>query len=698
MMQTLQTPNIAKSPIANETLQASNNTQPAPTANFRNSLSGLGMPSGNNSTMMVLLALITQLIQQAQGSNTQSQADGQAPLAKEQSVTANNNAQSTDGENHAQVRAQINGNDGRPSAQSRLSDSENHSQTRAQINGNDGRRPAQSRRPTSAPAPAPANNSPQALNDVATTAQNTPVNLNVIANDTDPDGNPLNITQFSQPANGTVTQNGNQLVYTPNADFSGPDNFSYVVSDGRGGFATALATVNVETSNASPTATADNATTDSDQPVTLNVLDNDTDPDGDNLTVASFSQPANGTVTQNGNQLVYTPNAGFTGIDAFTYQVTDGNGGTSFATASVTVAAPAPTPAPVPAIPPMMMDTSLNLEIQYRASQGGGLANVHDVSAIDGGPVTAGDPTMSGTWRTITVTPDFDFGSLEDNQEAFIVADVTTFTQAGKAVLPGHEPYQIVRDSNGQPYPRDESGNFLIPVTDNSPIVVEAFNHWGNSPVGKVNTNLRVEFTPVIRDVNADGNTVKETKGNSETTGYFTPLILDLDGDGVETLNIEEGAQFDLLNNGSQQNVGWAGADDGLLVRDINNDGQINNGSELFGAATELGAGGTAADGFQALGQFDDNGDNVIDRSDAIFSELKVWQDSNSDGLTQKGELKSLAEHGFSSLNLNAQATDIDSNGNTIGLQSTATKDDQSTAELSDVWFQYTATKGSFSK
>jgi hypothetical protein len=82
----------------------------------------------------------------------------------------------------------------------------------------------------------------------------------------------------------------------------------------------------------------DSATTVQGQSITILVLFNDYDPDEDPLTITGKTNGANGSVTNNGNNVTYTPNAGFTGNDSFTYTISDGNGGTDTATVSVTVA------------------------------------------------------------------------------------------------------------------------------------------------------------------------------------------------------------------------------------------------------------------------------------------------------------------------------------------------------------------------
>jgi len=124
-----------------------------------------------------------------------------------------------------------------------------------------------------------------------------------------------------------------------------------------------------------------------------------------------------------------------------------------------------------------------------------------------------------------------------------------------------------------------------------------------------------------------------------------------------------------------------------LLVMDRNHDGAINDGSELFGEATKLGDGSTAKDGYVALRELDSNNDGLIDKNDAAFAELKVWVDSNSDGRTGSGELKSLQDLNISSINAVAEVNLSKDNGNLIGLTSTYQTNDGATHAAADVWF-----------
>ena len=174
---------------------------------------------------------------------------------------------------------------------------------------------------------------------------------------------------------------------------------------------------------------------------------------------------------------------------------------------------------------------------------------------------------------------------------------------------------------------------------------------------------------------------------NNQTS---TPLIFDLNGDGVHTLSVTHGVAFDIQGDGQVVKTGWVDGKDGLLVLDLNHDGHINSGRELFGSGTKLADGSNAKDGFEALQQYDLNHDHVIDAKDDIFYRLQLWRDANHDGVTDKGELHALSEFGVQSIRLSADNGSSLNNGNLLGLVSKWTDAIGKTHDLSDVWFNTT--------
>ncbi|MBO9998673.1 MAG: tandem-95 repeat protein [Cyanobacteria bacterium SID2] len=177
------------------------------------------------------------------------------------------------------------------------------------------------------PPPPPPNNPPLAVDDSFSLDEDTSLTGDVLLNDNDPDGDPLSVSLLNDVLNGSLTLNiDGSFTYTPEPNFNGSDSFVYEVIDNQGGSATATVNLSINPVNDAPVAVDDSASTAENTAVTLDVLSNDTDIDGDTLSVSSVGTPTNGTVALNPDGTVtYTPNAGFSGTDNFTYEVSDGN-------------------------------------------------------------------------------------------------------------------------------------------------------------------------------------------------------------------------------------------------------------------------------------------------------------------------------------------------------------------------------------
>jgi hypothetical protein len=180
------------------------------------------------------------------------------------------------------------------------------------------------------------NGAPHAVDDSGVLAEDGSITLSVLSNDSDPDGDVLTIVATTQPAHGSAAPNGTTVTYTPAANYHGSDAFTYVVSDGLSTASASVALV-VNPVNDAPVAQNDSAATTAGTPAAVQVLANDSDPDGDGLTITSTTQPANGSVSFTGGTASYTPNGGFVGTDSFAYTIGDGAGGTDTASVTVTV-------------------------------------------------------------------------------------------------------------------------------------------------------------------------------------------------------------------------------------------------------------------------------------------------------------------------------------------------------------------------
>lgn len=195
------------------------------------------------------------------------------------------------------------------------------------------------------------------------------------------------------------------------------------------------------------------------------------------------------------------------------------------------------------------------------------------------------------------------------------------------------------------------------------------------------------DYLVVRQEVNAAGQVLDQASRVGHF-GYVSPLVLDLDGNGVETISQDAGVQFDLDGDGVKESVGWVAPTDGLLAQDLNGNGAIDDGTELFGNATRLAGGMTAGDGYEALAALDSNGDGAVSAADETFGRLRVWVDANSDGVSQAHELKTLDSLGIASLNYTATGGVERQNGNLLDRKASYTTADGRTRDLVDVWFR----------
>ncbi|MEN6418077.1 MAG: Ig-like domain-containing protein, partial [Clostridiaceae bacterium] len=189
------------------------------------------------------------------------------------------------------------------------------------------------------------NDDPVAVDDTGFTLnEDANVKINVLANDTDlADGDTLTIDSVTAPSHGTAVIVLGQIKYTPNENYVGEDSFSYTISDGHTGTATAFVYVTVTNVNDAPTAMPDEATCTEDSFVYIDALSNDTDLDVgsavESISLLSCDNGANGTAEVKDGKILYTPNANFYGEDSFTYTMEDSAHATAAATVTVKVSA-----------------------------------------------------------------------------------------------------------------------------------------------------------------------------------------------------------------------------------------------------------------------------------------------------------------------------------------------------------------------
>ncbi|NNE47781.1 MAG: tandem-95 repeat protein, partial [Rhodothermales bacterium] len=250
----------------------------------------------------------------------------------------------------------------------------------------------------------PVNDTPVAVDDMFSVAEDVASSLNLLLNDTDAEDDELRINSITSPVSGTVTvRNDSVVVYTPSADFNGTDSFKYTIVDDKEAVSdTATVRITIDAVNDAPVATDDAATTGDSAPVVIRVLDNDYDADGDALTVTSVGEATRG-VSEIGSApgtVRYSPETGFLGEDEFVYTVSDGNGGEDVGTVRVTV-------------------TSLRFTIEETGTLGGRGSRAFAIN--DDGVVVGTSLTTAGVVKAFIWT---------DNSILEIDSDETRYSQA----------------------------------------------------------------------------------------------------------------------------------------------------------------------------------------------------------------------------------------------------------------------------
>ncbi|ENN2392928.1 tandem-95 repeat protein [Vibrio alginolyticus] len=444
--------------------------------------------------------------------------------------------------------------------------------------------------------------------DSATVVEDTPTIINVLGNDTfEGDDKVVSLDTNSGPANGTVSVNPDgSLTYTPNDNYHGADSFTYIVTSGGVSEST---TVNVDVTpvNDAPVAKDDTAITDEDTPVTIDVLPNDTDIDGDTLSIQSVSVPeAQGTVEIVDGKLVFTPAENFHGDAEITYTITDG-ALTDQATVNVTVNAVNDTPVVESSIAdqtlaedftPYSIDLNTAFsdvdnadgELTFSVS---GSSNVNvsiengiatftptaDWNGSEALTFTATDPSGESVSQTVnfTVAPVADIVAdkatvVEDTPTIIKVLDNDTFEGDDKVVSldtnngPANGTVSVNPDGSVTYTPNDnyhgaDSFTYIVTsggVSESTTVNVDV-TPVNDAPVAKDDTAVTDEDTPVAIDVlpndtDIDGDTlsiqsvsVPEAQGTVEIVDgklVFTPAE-NFHGDAEITYTITDGALTD---------------------------------------------------------------------------------------------------------------------------------------------------------
>ena len=359
------------------------------------------------------------------------------------------------------------------------------------------------------------NDAPVATNDSGNTVEDTAVTINVLNDDTDIDGDTLSVSAVSDGNNGTVTINGDGTVeYAPEAGFSGTDSFTYTVSDGELSDEGTV-TVSVGAVNKSPVAVVDSVTGNEDTAITGNVLDNDLDTDGDELTAVLASDPSNGVVVLNvDGSFEYTPNANFSGSDSFTYTVSDGEL-TDIGTVNIEVSAVNDAPVATDDSGNTVEDTAVTINVLNDDTDVDG--DTLSVSAVSDG--NNGTATINGD-GTVEYTPETGFSGTDSF--TYTVSDGELSDEGTVTVSVGavnKSPVAVVDSVKGE---EDTliTGNVLENDTDDDGDTLSAaLSSEPTNGIVVLNTDGSFEYTPNANFNGSDSFTYTVSDGELTDAG-----------------------------------------------------------------------------------------------------------------------------------------------------------------------------------
>jgi gliding motility-associated-like protein len=411
----------------------------------------------------------------------------------------------------------------------------------------------------------PVNDAPDAQDDTYTTDINTTLNGNVSDNDTDVDGLNNTWTLLDDVSNGTLVLNTDGTFdYTPDVDFLGVDTFTYVMCDADNLCDTATVIITVEIPNEPPVAENDDYTTNEDTSISGTVADNDTDPEGDNLTFTAVGGPSNGTIVFNPDgTFTYTPDANYFGDDFVEYTVCDDAGGCDNATLNITVV-------PVNDAPDAMDDVYAGEEDLTVSG------NVTDNDTdIEGDAITTtlldnptnGDVVLNSD-GTFTYTPDADFNGTDTF--TYIACDVFAACDTATVTIT-IDPINDAPVAEDDTYTTDENVLLTGDVTDNDT----------DTDGDGLTTTVVTTTANGVLVLNADGTFTYLPDTGFTGDDTFTYVACDLSGDCDTAVVVITVVPIDTVPVATDDS--FVVAEDGILSADVSlNDFDLDGDDLVF--------------------------------------------------------------------------------------------------------------------
>jgi hypothetical protein len=384
---------------------------------------------------------------------------------------------------------------------------------------------------------------PVAVNDSATTTINTPVNIDILANDTDQDGT-IDLTTFelvAEAENGDVVFNSDSgdVTYTPTTDFEGSDGFEYKIKDDFGTISnTARVTISVEKENQAPTSEDDTAQIEVSGTTTISVLNNDNDEDGE-LVVTSVSivtVPSQGnTIINSDGSITYTHTGTSSGSDSFTYRVKDNDDAFSnTATVTITIVQPNEIPVAASDSTSLFIGETKNIDVLGNDSDSDGNLVASSVvivtSPIQGTATVNTDGTINYTHTGNTSGSDSFTYRVQDNDDAFSNTATVTIT----IVQPNELPVAV-----------PDSATLLVGQSK----IIDVLDNDTDSDGNLVVASVAIVTAPTqgTATLNTDGTINYNHTGTSSGSDSFTYRVQDNDGafSNTATVSIEIQTQLE---------------------------------------------------------------------------------------------------------------------------------------------------------
>ena len=387
-----------------------------------------------------------------------------------------------------------------------------------------------------------ANTNPNAINDKVTYAEDaSAAEIEVLTNDTDSDGDSVTVLLINtDPEHGAAEVSNGKIFYAPTANYNGLDSFTYIVKDGQGGRDEATVAITVTSVNDAPALVNDTLTVDVGSSANVvSVLDNDSDVDADDLSISSVTDALHGTATLTAGVLTYTPEAGYTGSDSFTYKVSDGTD-ESTGTVNITVSAGNTMPT-IAADSSTIVEDSKNQQVDVLANDSDADSDTLSVASVtqgENGTVTLSSGSVFYTPNAnFTGTDGFTYTATDGNGGLSSARVAMTVTAVDDDPTPVNDTLDSVEAGSGQIQIDLISNDSDV---DGDTISITAV---GAALYGTVTYSAGTIYYQPGSSVQSDIFTYTLSDGTNEATGYASVDIVAANNAPTGAVTITGGTQ-----------------------------------------------------------------------------------------------------------------------------------------------------------